>query len=148
MATCRVAAGIVVREGNSVLMVRPAYKDFWDVPGGYVEPGESPKAACVREIHEELGLSIIDLQLASVDWAPSEADGDKLLFLFVSPGMHLDASKLQFPDHELLEARYVSVEQLAQFTIDRLARRLAATITAIAEGKAPVYLEHGSERTS
>lgn len=58
MATPRVTAGALFSdEASRILLVRPTYKEHWDIPCGYVEPGESPLAACVREIGEELGLS-------------------------------------------------------------------------------------------
>ncbi|MEW1738800.1 NUDIX hydrolase [Nocardia beijingensis] len=144
MATPRVAAGIVVVNGDSVLMVRPTYKPYWDIPGGYVEPGESPRQACVREVHEELGVVVTELQLAAVDWAPNDREGDKMLFLFVSPDLNgIDAATLQFPDRELAEARYVKLDQLDEFTIPRLAQRLTATVKAVLAGEVPLYLEHG-----
>ena len=60
MATPRVAAGALFSdESGRVLLVKPTYKKTWDIPGGYVEPGESPRAACIREIREELGLSVL-----------------------------------------------------------------------------------------
>jgi 8-oxo-dGTP diphosphatase len=53
MATPRMAAGIAIRDpGGRILLVRPTYKDGWDIPGGYVEPGESPAEACRRELKE------------------------------------------------------------------------------------------------
>lgn len=32
--------------------------DFWDIPGGTVEPGETPKQAAIREAYEETGLKV------------------------------------------------------------------------------------------
>lgn len=143
-ATPRVAAGVVIVRDHSVLMVRPTYKEFWDIPGGYVEPGESPEAACKREIKEELDLSANTLQLAAIDWAPNEKEGDKLLFLFLAPHLtDIDPASLRFPDQELTEARFIDLDELAQFTIPRLVRRLTTTAAAVESGQFPVYLEHG-----
>jgi ADP-ribose pyrophosphatase YjhB (NUDIX family) len=36
------------------------YPDVWDLPGGHVEAGESPARAPVREVHEELGVSMAE----------------------------------------------------------------------------------------
>ena len=34
------------------------YKDGWEIPGGKLEPGETPEACIIREIHEELATEI------------------------------------------------------------------------------------------
>ena len=50
-ATPRVAAGVLIRDdAGRVLLVKPTYKDGWEIPGGYVEKGESPHAAATREV--------------------------------------------------------------------------------------------------
>jgi 8-oxo-dGTP diphosphatase len=83
MATPRVAAGALVRDpAGRVLLVRPTYKAGWDVPGGYVEPGETPSQACRRELDEEIGLRLRPGRLLVVDWAPHPEEGDKVLFVF------------------------------------------------------------------
>ena len=60
-----VAAAIILREGMSgtefLLAQRPSgkvYAGYWEFPGGKVEPGESLREALVREIQEELGVTI------------------------------------------------------------------------------------------
>jgi 8-oxo-dGTP diphosphatase len=55
-----VAACYVVRNGR-LLMVRRVKQEGgleWAAPSGQIEPGESPEAAAVREVREELGVSI------------------------------------------------------------------------------------------
>ena len=42
------------------------YPNMWDVPGGHVEPGESPRACIVREMKEEMGLNLSEFDLFSV----------------------------------------------------------------------------------
>lgn len=54
------AAGVLVEDGRVLLGLRRAdrasYPGVWDLPGGHVEPGESPRATARRELHEELGI--------------------------------------------------------------------------------------------
>lgn len=138
MATPRTAAGVIFTDRRArVLMVHTTYKDYWDIPGGYVEPGESPREAALREVREELGLSIVVTKLLAVDWAPSEAEGDKLLFLFAGPELPEDVA-FEFSDGEIDEARYVAVDELPEYTIERLARRLRSALAG-----SVAYLEHG-----
>ncbi|WP_430782249.1 NUDIX domain-containing protein [Actinoplanes sp. G11-F43] len=58
----RVVAALV-RDGNRILLChrsagRRWYPDVWDLPGGHVEDTESPRAALVRELREELGITV------------------------------------------------------------------------------------------
>jgi mutator protein MutT len=53
----------ILRAGDSVLMchrhpAREWIPDVWDFPGGHVEPDETPQQALVRELDEELGVTI------------------------------------------------------------------------------------------
>ncbi|MEV5211652.1 NUDIX hydrolase [Micromonospora sp. NPDC053740] len=145
MATPRVAAGALFfnNEGH-VLLVRPSYKNHWDIPGGYVEPGESPRAACVREIEEELGLTTAVGPMLVVDWAPAEHEGDKLLFIFDAGSLNTEQEQaIRFADGELTEWRYVAVGDLERYGPPRLTRRLRAAVAARYSGNA-VYAEHGN----
>ena len=55
----RAIAQMLVRDTQGrVLLCRLTYKLDWDLPGGVVEVGESPRTAVAREVEEELGLAI------------------------------------------------------------------------------------------
>ena len=60
MKTIRVVAAIIHRDGKILATQRGygAYKDYWEFPGGKIEPGETPEEALIREIREELSLSV------------------------------------------------------------------------------------------
>ncbi|MBQ3710778.1 MAG: (deoxy)nucleoside triphosphate pyrophosphohydrolase [Bacteroidales bacterium] len=71
MKTVEVVAAIIVRDGRVFATQRGygAWKDWWEFPGGKIEPGESPEAALVREIREELSAEIVvDRFLTTVEW--------------------------------------------------------------------------------
>ena len=54
-AVVRAAGGIVVRDGNVLLVHRPKYDD-WSFPKGKLEDGESWEEGALREVEEETGL--------------------------------------------------------------------------------------------
>jgi 8-oxo-dGTP pyrophosphatase MutT (NUDIX family) len=141
-ATSRVAAGALFLDPTGrVLLVRPIYKDSWEIPGGCVESGESPAAACRRELAEELGLHREPRRLIAVDWAPNDRDGDKLLFLFDCGVLGDDEHRIRLGADELDRWEWVSLDHLDDYLIPRLARRVRSAATL--DGTTGVYLEHG-----
>jgi 8-oxo-dGTP diphosphatase len=71
MKTIEVVAAIIRKE-NKIFATQRGYgdfKDWWEFPGGKMEPGETPEAALVREIKEELSTDIsVDKFLYTVDY--------------------------------------------------------------------------------
>lgn len=144
MARPRMASGALFFDDQGrVMMLEPTYKDYQEIPGGYVETGESPREACVREVREELGISPEIGRLLAVDWAPSPAEGDKVLYLF--DGGVLPAGlrgQIQLQAAEIRAYDFHPLDAVADLTIARLARRIEAAAVARAEGRV-AYLEHG-----
>ena len=48
---------VISNEAGEVLVIKEAGRDFWDLPGGGMDHGESIQAAIARELHEEIGLT-------------------------------------------------------------------------------------------
>ncbi|MBF6262897.1 NUDIX hydrolase [Nocardia farcinica] len=137
LASARLAAGALFRDGERVLLVHKVYGDGWDLPGGYVEPGESPAAACRREVREELGIVREVRRLLVHDWAPMTGEGDKVLYVFDCGA--IGGAEIRLDSAELDEWRWVPVGELV---IDRLARRVRHAYAAAVAGETR-YLERG-----
>ncbi|MDD3181076.1 MAG: (deoxy)nucleoside triphosphate pyrophosphohydrolase [Opitutaceae bacterium] len=57
-----VVCAVIERDGCVLLAQRPGHKHpalKWEFPGGKIEPGENPVGAIIREIHEELGCTLV-----------------------------------------------------------------------------------------
>jgi len=66
------AAALIDPEGRVLIAQRPQGKNMaglWEFPGGKVEAGESPEAALIRELQEELGIAVKPACLAPFTFA-------------------------------------------------------------------------------
>ena len=102
----RAAGGIVLRDGCVLLVHRPKYGD-WSLPKGKLEPGETWRAAAVREVEEETGLlceagRLVGTTLYHVADGPKEAR----YFLMEPRG---EAA----PANEIDEVRWVPLDEAA-----------------------------------
>jgi 8-oxo-dGTP diphosphatase len=144
-ATPRLASGALFVDRERVFLVHKTYGSQWDIPGGYVDRGESPASACEREIYEELRLRRTVRRLLIHDWAPSDGEGDKILYVFDCGELGEDEHHLHLDQAEIDRVRWVPISEVAEFVIPRLARRLANAYRAHEAGTI-LNLEHGEPR--
>lgn len=82
-----VAVALVDADGRVLLQQRPSGKalaGLWEFPGGKIEAGETPEAALIRELQEELGISVTASCLAPATFASAPlGERHLLLLLFV-----------------------------------------------------------------
>lgn len=138
------AAGVLLRDAlGRLLLVDPTYKDGWDLPGGVIEPGETPTQAMEREVAEELGIRVRPGRLLVADWCPDPVVGDKLLWVF--DGGVLDpalAADVHVDGDELAAWDWVEPAAVPDRCPRALARRIGVAVTALS-GAGGIYAEFG-----
>lgn len=136
------ASALLLDEHDRVLLVKPTYKAGWFLPGGVIEQGESPLAACLRECQEELGL-VPDLDgIACFDWAPPEGEIDATnVWVFAGRITAAQVARIVLPPDELSGHRLVAREEIPGFAPPHIARRLESVLAS--RGRT-LYLEDGA----
>lgn len=141
----RMAAGMLIMEAaGRTLLVEPTYKDHWEIPGGCVDAGESPRAAAARELNEELGLQIQPGRLLVVDWVPPwPARTEGVIFIYSGGSLTPEGEKdIHLPADELRSWAWCTEPQADERLSELLARRLRAARQAAQRGTT-YYLENG-----
>src|SRR5947209_4764288 len=82
-----VACALVDADKRVLIAQRPegkALAGLWEFPGGKLEPGERPEAALIRELHEEIGVTVKEACLAPLTFAShAYADFHLLMPLYI-----------------------------------------------------------------
>lgn len=125
-----------------LLLLEVSYKRDWELPGGVVEPNESPRQGAAREVREELGVEAQLGRLLVLDWLPPYLGWDDAVELIFDGGVLDPATELRLAPGEVVAAHWVTVDQAA----DRLSPLAARRIRWLSahRGAAPVYCEAGS----
>lgn len=80
------AAALITDEEGRILLIRQTYgRKNWELPGGGIEPGESPMDGAVREVQEETGLAVAPTELTGI-YDDAEADFVHFVFRCVATG--------------------------------------------------------------
>lgn len=135
-----VVAAILVDEYDKVLIVKPAHKEGWIFPGGYVEIGESPSQACQREIMTEIGTAINGPQrLLSVDYHSHTSE--YVMFIFDGGVLTEEKKRSIKLSPNLKDWKFVPAEEALTLLRANSARRLMPTLEA-RNRTGIAYLEH------
>jgi ADP-ribose pyrophosphatase YjhB (NUDIX family) len=102
-------AVVITNQLGQVLLVRrnvePGIGE-WCLPGGFIEIGETPQQAAVREINEEIGININDPQLLGIGSHLNGYYGDVLIIGF---HVKIDAGVKMIPGDDVSEAGFFSI---------------------------------------
>jgi 8-oxo-dGTP pyrophosphatase MutT (NUDIX family) len=116
------SVSVGVRDGQGrVLLARHAEGDRWLLPGGAVEPGETPADAAVREAWEETGLLVRLTRLIGVFGGPHYVvqyrNGDRASYVSCVFEASMAGGQMQPDGTELRELRFVSESESALLTL-------------------------------
>lgn len=144
----RVAADcLLTDESGRLLVLKPPYKPTWDLPGGIVEPDESPRDAARREVREELGLHVEPGQLLVVDWVPRTGDFTEIVAFLFDGGVLTDDDIQQIAAQETEVSTFTFVDLTeAEHLLDREQfARVTAGFARRRQATGATYLENGDQ---
>ena len=140
----RAISQMLIRDPDQrVLLCQLTYKQDWDLPGGVVEVGESPRLAVEREVEEELGLHLPAGDLLLTDWLPPWGGWDDAICLVFDGGAHPPEITAQIVKQarEIRAAEFCTRDELRDRCADFTARRIESALLHV--GDSPAYTESG-----
>ncbi len=140
-----IAHAVLMDAAGRLALCETSFKSDFELPGGIVEPGESPRVGCEREIVEEMSIDVTLDRVLAIDWLlPHLGWEDATEMVFGAPPLTDAQVAAVRPDgQEILAIHWLTPEEaeprLAPFAVGRLRGALAA----LADGRTR-YLEGGS----
>lgn len=137
------AAAILTDEEGRVLIVKPTYKPGWNLPGGRIDEGETPRRACERELLEELGVKVAPGRLlAHAYMAPPGQPGGHAYYVFDGGALTVEQQEaIRLQESELAECRFSFPADIAVENIPPSVRPLWSAALRARESGVPAYLE-------
>jgi ADP-ribose pyrophosphatase YjhB (NUDIX family)/predicted pyridoxine 5'-phosphate oxidase superfamily flavin-nucleotide-binding protein len=135
------AGALVYDSGGRLLILKPSYKKGWTIPGGQIEPGESPWDGCRRETREECGLTLEQGRLVCVDFRPAKQTRPGGMRFLFDCGRFGDAelAGIRLQEDEIEEHRFAALDQAVELLSGPIGRR----VEAAAGREDCIYLEDG-----
>ena len=115
----RVSVSALIFDGDRVLLAHRRAIDWWNLPGGAVDPGETVDEALRREVREETGLEIEVGQLVGVYSKPLKQEIVLSFRCRVSGGAPGDIL-----DDDIDESRYFPLDALPVRTLPKHRERI------------------------
>ena len=85
MISQQTSCGVIVTDGQRLLLGHATRSPRWDIPKGIVEPGETLAVAAARELLEETGLTVTPEEITNLGVHPYLRGKDLALFMWRPP---------------------------------------------------------------
>lgn len=105
---------IIENTDHELLVVKAHYKPYWSLPGGIVDANETPRAAAIREVKEEVGLHFdsTEVELAATIVRRSRR-AITYLFVFRSRVVATQQTTITIDNKEIVDFAWVSKHDVA-----------------------------------
>lgn len=114
-------AAIIRDDSDDVLLHRRSDDGRWSLPGGAIDPGESPATAVAREVREETGLDVIPVSVLGIfggaEFRHVYPNGDEVEYTVVAFECRAVGGRLRAVDGEAVELRYFDPEGMPELTL-------------------------------
>ena len=110
---CDVGVAAIVRRARSILLVKEQqgrYEGRWGLPKGYVDEGELPRNAALRELKEECNVDGTVLGVQSV----RERLLEGMPAIFIAYIVDIPPSAVPSPNDEVSEASFIPIERFSE----------------------------------
>jgi 8-oxo-dGTP pyrophosphatase MutT (NUDIX family) len=126
------SCGVIVTDGERLLLGHATRSPRWDIPKGGVEPGETFIATACRELHEETGLSAPEEALLPLGVKPYLRNKDLVLFAWVVPALP-DPTTLFCSEFFVLPngTRLPEFDRFGLFTLDEALTRVGKNLARL-----------------
>lgn len=134
-------AGVIALHGGQVVLVREEYPawggEFWNIPSGRVEDGETPAAGAARELAEETGLVVAPQDLRQVSTVTTTYAGGELRAWNHVVEVATSDLRVDDPDGIIREARWFALDEAIALLTDLPYPPLAEPAVAYLRGDVP-----------
>lgn len=128
---------ILQNDQQQALVVKANYKTHWTFPGGMIDAYETPKQAAIREVSEEVGLTI-EADTVQFAWMAARHSNvaDTFQFIFKAPLRDGDVDGIVLQASEIDEWRLVTKEEVLSHNL-----HYAKTVELWAKDNTEGYIE-------
>ena len=111
---------IICRDYNAngdkrFLILKDAYSDYWDLPGGHLEDGESSDEALIREVNEETGLECDGHKEIFTRWMVLGKESKAVMFFFAKASGDVEVSE------EHLDYEWITTNEMNDYNLGAFA---------------------------
>jgi len=134
MSVKTTSCGVIVTDGERLLLGHATRSPRWDIPKGVAEPGESLASAARRELSEETGLDAPEAELHPLGVFAYLRDKDLALFGWAPPQLPDPTTLVCASEFSWNGRMWPEFDRFGLFTLDEALARVGKSLAALLVG--------------